>query len=89
MGWGVPQQLAQTVVSCRWGCPVPSAASHREASRVVCPWPLPRQGLETLALLWKFVVQGGWHGDEAGCGMPMPSAGMSWCQGEAREEGSG
>lgn len=33
-----------------------SAASHREASRVMCPWSLPRQGLETLALLWKFVV---------------------------------
>lgn len=36
-----------------------SAASHREASRIMCPRSLPRPRLETLALLWKFVVQGG------------------------------
>lgn len=42
MGWGAPQQLAQTVVCCFWGCPSPSLQPHTEKPAGSCvPGPFP------------------------------------------------
>lgn len=36
MGWGAPQQLSQTVVSCFWGCLSPSLQHHTEKPAGSC-----------------------------------------------------